>query len=153
MEFWSTLGDIISALWWGFVIFWVSRSALKIVLNAFPSEKSKKIAHLEAALASERETLARLRVAINDWNKTVNTNQKDRFKAKVDAYRPPIAQYWQLLGIDPTHDTTAIQKAFRAKVKAAHPDRGGSKQAFQAVYAARDAAMAFAGHPLQGSTP
>ena len=53
----------------------------------------------------------------------------------------PDSNVWTLLGIPPTADRATIEAAYRDKIKAAHPDAGGSDEAAAALNAARDAAL------------
>ncbi|MEM1151830.1 MAG: J domain-containing protein [Pseudomonadota bacterium] len=41
---------------------------------------------------------------------------------------PAPEQWWQVLGVSSSANDEEIDKAFRAKIKEAHPDRGGSEQ-------------------------
>ena len=45
---------------------------------------------------------------------------------------------YSILGVDKDAQADAIKKAFKLKSKAAHPDRGGSPEDFEAVKKARD---------------
>lgn len=49
---------------------------------------------------------------------------------------------WQVLGIERTKDTASIDAAFKVKAKTAHPDLGGSSEAFDELARARDQALA-----------
>jgi ferredoxin len=44
-----------------------------------------------------------------------------------------------VLGVDPGADEEAVERAYRKRVKEAHPDHGGSQRAFERVRAAYDA--------------
>jgi ferredoxin len=46
---------------------------------------------------------------------------------------------FDVLGVDPGADEEAIERAYRKRVKEAHPDHGGSQRAFERVRAAYDA--------------
>jgi hypothetical protein len=48
---------------------------------------------------------------------------------------------WRILGVAPNATREAIEAAYRAKAKAAHPDAGGSTAAMAELNAARDAAL------------
>ncbi len=52
------------------------------------------------------------------------------------------APHWDLLGLQPGASPDAIEAAFRAKAKTAHPDKGGSAEAFRMLNEARLAALA-----------
>src|SRR4051794_10843091 len=41
---------------------------------------------------------------------------------------------YETLQVDPSADTNAIKRAFRARSRATHPDRGGDPVEFQAVH-------------------
>ena len=43
---------------------------------------------------------------------------------------------FEVLGIDPNADEAEIDRAYRRRVKEAHPDQGGSSSEFQSVYTA-----------------
>lgn len=90
------------------------------------------------AMAAEAEA-ARLRKLIDDWNKAQNTQDRAKMQAHTKKYTP---DYWKDLGIEPTHDKRAILRAFRARVKKAHPDHGGSAYAFQKLFEAKNQALA-----------
>lgn len=49
---------------------------------------------------------------------------------------------FEILGISPEASEAAILEAYRTKAKQAHPDHGGSVEAFQSVVAAKDNALA-----------
>jgi ferredoxin len=49
---------------------------------------------------------------------------------------------FEILGIDPDANETEIVRAYRQRVKEAHPDHGGSAREFQRVKAAYEAAQA-----------
>lgn len=49
--------------------------------------------------------------------------------------------WWSVLGIDRTASRTEIERAYREKAKAAHPDAGGSNEAMAALTRARDEAL------------
>jgi ferredoxin len=46
---------------------------------------------------------------------------------------------FDVLGVDPGADEEAVERAYRKRVKEAHPDHGGSQRAFERVRAAYDA--------------
>jgi curved DNA-binding protein CbpA len=46
---------------------------------------------------------------------------------------------YEVLGVDPDADETEVDRAYRRRVKEAHPDQGGSPEAFQAVRDAYEA--------------
>lgn len=48
----------------------------------------------------------------------------------------------EILGVSPDADETAIRAAYAAKLKAAHPDHGGSGQDITALKDARDTLLA-----------
>ena len=48
---------------------------------------------------------------------------------------------WDILGVNPGSSADAIQSAYRAKARDAHPDSGGSTAAMAELNAARDAAL------------
>ena len=54
---------------------------------------------------------------------------------------PPPASPWSILGIPPRSSRAAIEVAYRATARTAHPDAGGSTAAMAALNAARDAAL------------
>jgi DnaJ-class molecular chaperone len=54
---------------------------------------------------------------------------------------PPPRSHWETLGIRPGSSADAIQAAYRAKARAAHPDAGGSDAAMAELNSARDAAL------------
>lgn len=56
--------------------------------------------------------------------------------------RPP---WWEVLGIAPDADEATIRAAYRARAAEAHPDRGGSTEAFVALQAAYKEALAARG--------
>lgn len=49
---------------------------------------------------------------------------------------------WEVLGVAPAATEPEILAAWRSKVKTAHPDAGGSTEAFNALNAAKDIALA-----------
>lgn len=51
---------------------------------------------------------------------------------------------WELLGLEPGASEAAILAAWREKAKSAHPDAGGSHEAFTALSEAKDIALATA---------
>lgn len=53
---------------------------------------------------------------------------------------PAPEQWWQVLGVAATAPAGEIDRAYRAKAREAHPDRGGSTAAMARVNAARDQA-------------
>lgn len=55
---------------------------------------------------------------------------------------PADAAAWALLGLAPGASAAAIQAAHREKIRAAHPDSGGSAAQAAALNAARDRLMA-----------
>jgi len=55
---------------------------------------------------------------------------------------------WQILGVRETATADEIQAAWRDKLKAAHPDTGGSHAAMAEINAARDAALEAAGDAI-----
>lgn len=57
-----------------------------------------------------------------------------------DDARPP---FMVELGLLPPYAPEDIEQAYRERVKAAHPDRGGSKAAFQALHAAYEMAKEY----------
>jgi len=48
---------------------------------------------------------------------------------------------WQTLGLTPKATTTEIKRAYRQRALAAHPDRGGSDEAFRALQSAYESAL------------
>lgn len=54
---------------------------------------------------------------------------------------PPPRSCWDILGIKPGASESAIQEAYRAKARAAHPDTGGSTAAMAEINRARDEAL------------
>jgi hypothetical protein len=54
---------------------------------------------------------------------------------------PPPRSPWEILGVAPNAPREAVEAAYRAKAKAAHPDMGGSTAAMAELNAARDAAL------------
>ncbi|MFB6161220.1 MAG: ferredoxin Fer [Haloferacaceae archaeon] len=52
-----------------------------------------------------------------------------------------MASPFDVLGIDPDADDEAVERAYRRRVKEAHPDHGGSARAFQRVRAAYEAVL------------
>ncbi|CAJ1394168.1 unnamed protein product [Effrenium voratum] len=55
------------------------------------------------------------------------------------------ADCWQVLDLEPGASRDEVKKAFRAKIRTAHPDAGGSAQQFAEVRSAYQAALAEAG--------
>jgi hypothetical protein len=49
--------------------------------------------------------------------------------------------WWQVLSVPATANADAINQAYRAKARAAHPDTGGSDEAMSRLNAARDAGL------------
>lgn len=47
----------------------------------------------------------------------------------------------QILGVDPDADSAVVRAAYREKVKAAHPDHGGSASELEAVRRAKEAML------------
>lgn len=69
----------------------------------------------------------------------------ERTLSAFDALPPPSdnnAPLWPIvLGVSPDASEETIEAAFRSKARETHPDTGGTAEAFQAVSAARDAAL------------
>ncbi|PCC71549.1 DnaJ domain-containing protein [Nannocystis exedens] len=55
---------------------------------------------------------------------------------------PEQASIWQLLGLTPQATVAEIRAAFRQRALVTHPDRGGDPEAFRALRAAHDEALA-----------
>jgi len=49
---------------------------------------------------------------------------------------------WELLGLAPDADEAAILKAYRERAQTAHPDKGGTHEAFDALTKCKDIALA-----------
>eukprot|EP00933_Yihiella_yeosuensis_P023895 TRINITY_DN18556_c0_g1_i1.p1 TRINITY_DN18556_c0_g1~~TRINITY_DN18556_c0_g1_i1.p1 ORF type:complete len:357 (-),score=47.64 TRINITY_DN18556_c0_g1_i1:147-1184(-) len=62
--------------------------------------------------------------------------------------RYAVADPWGLLGISPDSDRGQIKRAFREKIRIAHPDAGGSAEAFKRVRDAYQAALEQVGKPV-----
>jgi len=56
----------------------------------------------------------------------------------VDPGAPPPPDHYAALGVAPDADAEAVHAAYRARVRAAHPDKGGSAEEFARVKAAHD---------------
>lgn len=66
--------------------------------------------------------------------------QRSRRSARAGSRRPPSPssgpsrrEAYRVLDLDPGADEGQIKRAYRAKVKATHPDRGGDEEAFKRV--------------------
>ena len=53
----------------------------------------------------------------------------------------PKASIWQTLGLGPHATLSEIKRAYRSRALEAHPDRGGSDEAFRALHRAYEAAL------------
>lgn len=49
---------------------------------------------------------------------------------------------WDVLAIEPTSDRAAIKKAWRRRMKQAHPDHGGTREEYEQVQSAYEQALA-----------
>nr|WP_305794588.1 J domain-containing protein [Halomarina rubra] len=63
------------------------------------------------------------------------TRQRRRRPPKPDS-GPTATEAYDVLGLDPSADQSAVKRAYRERVKETHPDRGGSEEAFKRVTAA-----------------
>jgi len=95
-------------------------------------------APLRAQIMAERSINARLQKSIDEWNKLASPQNRTAMHNHQQKYTP---NYWNDLGIAPTHDKNAIMKAFRLKAKKAHPDHGGNAYAFQKLFEAKIQAL------------
>lgn len=61
---------------------------------------------------------------------------------ELKAKQLPVVNYWHVLGCLPTKDPKVIQTAFRKMSLVYHPDTGGSRESFDTLVKAKDAALA-----------
>lgn len=114
--------------------------AIKATAKWFIDALIFKDAHAaRAELKAVKAELQRLQDMLEAWNALQGAGGRARMKSHQSEYQPN--GYWDTLGIKPTKDKAAIVSAFRKASMKAHPDRGGSAQAFQALFEARNAAL------------
>lgn len=89
--------------------------------NTVPDNIAAIAAHIEALRGQERWGVADL---------------KQAFAGHVALPAPE--QWWQILGVSSSASIAEIDAAWRAKIHAAHPDRGGSNDAAARLNQARD---------------
>lgn len=68
------------------------------------------------------------------------SDMMERAFSAFEALPPPAGEIritcWDILGIAPRSNSAAIERAYRERAKAAHPDRGGSREEWDALVAA-----------------
>ncbi len=72
-------------------------------------------------------------------------SQRAAGSAETDAVRPAKAAHapsvWETLGLKPRATVTEIKRAYRLRALEAHPDRGGSAEAFRKLHSAYESAL------------
>lgn len=105
----------------------------------FACDRWRKIEHNLRAIAKTIEALR----GIERWG---TSDMVEQAYAGFMALPPPGAGVtltcWAVLGIEPGADRLTIERAYRAKAKEAHPDKGGTRDAWDALKAAYDQALA-----------
>lgn len=95
--------------------------------QVFACDKWDKI---EDNMQAIRKTIEAIR-GIERWGSSEMMNRIYRgFQALPDVSSATNDSWWNVLGVDPNASIDEIEKAYKQKAKEAHPDMGGSNDAF-----------------------
>lgn len=102
-------------------------------------EEQKKIIREQNEQIQRLANIAQNTINSNSENSSIKSETIEKNQPKL--YSKPKINPYQVLGIGQTYDESTLKKAYLERAMITHPDRGGSKDAFQKVTVSYKALM------------